>query len=103
VVRTETGNQKLTLKDAVLTFINKTNAEEDRVFQLVKERYPQAQHKAVCDAFVQLLAAANASHHDVLQEISLKHPDDVFHSELQRHAFDALCSLVSPGAVGEAE
>jgi hypothetical protein len=97
VARTETGNVKLTLKDAVLTFINKTNAEKDRVFQLVQRRYPHAQHKAVCEAYVQLVASANVSHHDMLQEISLKHPDEVFHSELQRYAFDALCSLVSPG------
>lgn len=96
VVRIAKENANLSLKDAVLTFAHKTDAKLDRVFQLVLLSYPQAQHKAVYDAFVQLVASANASHHEVLQEISLKHPDDVFHNELQRRAFDALCSLVSP-------
>ena len=86
----------------MLTFVSKI-AEQDRIFQLVKRSYPQAQHKAVYDAFVLLATSANISHNEMLQKISLKHPDEVFHSDLQRRAFAALCSLVSPVAVSDVE
>jgi hypothetical protein len=98
VARAEKGNAKLTLKEAVLTFINSL-PEQDRVYQRVLLRYPQARHKAVDDAFLELVSLANAPHHDVLREISLKHPDEVFQNELQKFAFDALCELVAPATI----
>ena len=84
----------MTLKDAVLTFTDKQNVGNDRIFQIVKGKYNQAQHKAVLDAYNALVASANASHHDILREISVAHPVEVFQNNMQRMAFEALCELI---------
>ena len=93
VARAETGNPKLSLTDAVLTF----SAEEparDRVFQRVRQRAPELPHSAVRRSFVALVQAAHQPHHEVLRQVSLRHPDVVFQNDTQRRAFEALCSLV---------
>ena len=93
IVRAEKQNHQLTLKDALLTFANQTNAEQDRIFQTVKKWHPPAQHKAVYTAYKVLVETANLSHHNVLQELVLKHPEVVFHNNLQRLSFRAVCEL----------
>jgi hypothetical protein len=93
VVREETNNPNLSLKDALLTFVNKTDAAHDRIFQKVKQSYVPAQHKPVYNAYVLLVDSANMPHHDLLQEIAMKHPEDVFYNVLQRRSFQALCDL----------
>jgi hypothetical protein len=93
MVRTEKHNPQLTLKDALLTFANKADVEQDRIFQKVKAWYAPAQHKAVYAAYTLLVEAAHLSHHDVLQELLMKHPEVVFHNSLQRLSFRAVCEL----------
>lgn len=93
LVRLEKQNQQLTLKDALLTFAHKTDAEQDRIFQKVREWYPPSQHKAVYAAYALLVDAVHLSHHDVLQELLVKHPEGVFHNNLQRLSFRAVCEL----------
>jgi hypothetical protein len=93
VVRLDTGNPRLNLTDALMSYCNKGDANQDRIFQRVRERVPELQHDAVYKAFKSLVDSCHQSHHEVLREVSMQHPELVFQNDTQRRAFDALCEL----------
>ena len=93
-VRANVNNPQLKLTDALMTFSDRTNAGNDRVYQRVLAGAPELQHSAVYSAFKTLVESCHHAHHEVLREVILQHPDVVFQNDTQRRAFDALCELV---------
>ena len=84
---------KLNLTDAVMTFSNEHDPALDLVYQAARKREPTLQHDAVRLSLLALVRASHVPHHDVLYELTLQHPEDVFQNSTQRHAFEALCKV----------
>ena len=91
--RTRLGNAQLNLTDAVLTFSDNVPAL-DRVYQAALESEPTLQHTAVRQSLSALVRASHAPHHEVLYELTLQHPEEVFQNGTQRRTFEALCKVI---------
>ena len=91
--RKDTGNEQLNLTDAVLSFSHKDPAR-DRVYQVALASDSTLQHAAVRQSFKAFVQFSHQPHHDVLQELTLQHPEDVFQNGTQRRIFEALCTVV---------
>lgn len=91
--RQETNNPRLKLTDALMSYCNQGDANQDLIFQHVRRRLPELQHDAVYKAFKSLVASCHQTHHEVLREVSMQHPELVFQNDTQRRAFEALCEL----------
>ena len=91
--RKDTGNEQLNLTDAVLSFSHKDPAR-DRVYQVALASDSTLQHAAVRQSFKAFVQFSHQPHNDVLQELTLQHPEDVFQNGTQRRIFEALCTVV---------
>ena len=93
-MREQEKNPQLSFTDAVLKNTDAKDPAKDRVFQKVLSNFDsRATHYQVRTATEALVRGASLPHHELLQQVAMKHPEDVFSNTTQKNAFRALGEL----------